>query len=291
MARKVASAVTRGWKPKGMVANSSSGVGETPLAAGLLPAGVEGEKGADGVKLAVAAGEEGEPGASGEVLPGVSEVPGEDVAGGVEGGSAGPSFVGGVEGEAVDGGEGKAVDGGEGTAVSGGDGDAVGGVEGEAVDSGTTGPAVTGADGAAGEAVKAAGLAASDPTLLDGVPGVGESIVAGTAVIVGRGSDSGDSGGICADMGGSVGAGMPGELVACVEEGENRVVEGDAYGEATCNSKLKLKTRLAAAALQPALDTVLKYCCSLALCTVPLIWMLQHAAYTMVYIVIGLLCI
>ena len=104
------------------------------------------------------------------------------------------------------------------------------------MDGDTSGAAVTGLDGAAGEASTAVGLAAVDPTGVDVMPGVGESIATGTAVVdgKGKGSDSGDGVGICTEVDAGGVAGVTGEVVGCGEDGENRGVEGNAYGEATC---------------------------------------------------------
>ena len=193
--------MTRGSKPKGMGTNCSCEGGALLLAPELLTAGmvVAGEAGR--VEVAVAAGEEGGPGAVGSML---SEVAGENAAAGVEDGTAGPS----------------------GTDTG----------EEEAVDGDTTGATVTGLAGAAGKAVKAVGLAEVDPAGVDVMPGVGDSVVIGTAVTDGKGSDCGDGVGICAEVGAGVGAGVTGEMVGCDKDGEKRGVEGNAYGEATCKS-------------------------------------------------------
>ena len=252
MARKVACAVTRGSKPKGMGRNCSCEAGALLLAPDLLApdllaaellapellapgllapelltAGMVVAGEAVRVEVAVAAGEEGVPVAVGSV---VSEVAGEDTAAGVEEGTAGPL------------------------------GSDVG--EEEAVDGDTTGADVTGLAGAAGEAVNVVGLAAVAGLAVVGLavvglaavdragvvmPGVGDSVVTGTAVMDGKGSDCGDGVGICTEVDAGVGAGATGEMVGCDEEGENRGVEGIAYGEATCKSLLKLDDVEAAA--------------------------------------------
>ena len=213
--------------------NCSSEGGALLLAPGLPPAGtgVAGE--AVGVEVAVAAGAEGGPGAVGNML---SEVPGEDAAVGVEGGTTGPG----------------------GTDVG----------EGEAVDGDTTGAGVSGLDGAAGEADTAVGLAAVDPAGLGVMPGVGEGVAIGSAVGEGKGSNSGDGVGVCSEVDAGVGAGVTGELFGCGEDGEKRGVEGDAYGEATCEPQLKLDENEAAAHVLRWL-TVLRSCDVHIVCTVP----------------------
>ena len=217
--------MTSGSKPKGMGINCSWDGGTLLLAPGLLTAEMGGAVETVGVEVAVVAGEEGCPGAVGTML---SEMAGEDAAAGLEGGTAGPSGTDVGEGEAVD---------------------AVGSEGG-----------VTGLDDTAGEAVKAVGLAAVDPAGVDVMPGVGGSVVAGTAVIDGKGSNSGDGVGVCTEVDAGVGAGVTDEMVGCVKDGENRGVEGNAYGEATCRLELQLNNKNGAAAYIHSLFTLLQMC-------------------------------
>lgn len=123
------------------------------------------------------------------------------------------------------------------------------GDEGEAVDGDAIGADVTGVvaglEGTAGEAVKAAGLAAVDSTGVGNTPGRGDSIATGIEVPDGKGGDSDDDGGGICTAAGAVAAGVTGEAVGCDREGENRGVE--AYGEATCNLQLDVDNMEAAA--------------------------------------------
>lgn len=104
---------------------------------------------------------------------------------------------------------------------------------------------MAGLEGTAGEAVKAAGLAAVDPTGVGDMPEVGDSTATGTEVPDGKGGDSDDGDGICTAAGAAVAAGVTGEAVGCDKEGANRGVK--AYGEATCKSQLVVGNMKAAA--------------------------------------------
>lgn len=179
----------------------------------------------------------GAAGEAGALVDMLSKVPGEAAAG-VEEEVAGASREGGDEGEGVDG------------DATGGDVTGLDGTAGSANTGVVEGEAVAGLEGSAGEAVKAAGLAAVDPTGVGDMPGVGDSIATGSEVLDGKGGDSDDGGGgMCTAPGAApaVAAGVPAEAVGCAKEGENRGVEGTAYGEATCKSQLDVDNMEAAA--------------------------------------------